>query len=131
MGTLQEGLYKTGMITERTIRESEAEQLLRAEMREARLAKPAKERERRLGILKGTSSPDTFRAEARKLLLEQPELSLLYEVLTLAHARGMHEKRNKGGGRLIANLYATREALKNVLSGVDPRAAVDKALPKK
>ena len=111
MGTLQDALRTAGVASEKQFRESDAERLLRAEMEAAKAARPAKEKEKRLGILRVTSSPDTFRSECRKLLLFYPNLA--QELLNIAHGQRMHlaNKKAKGGSRLIANLYQVRDAL--------------------
>ncbi len=130
MGTLQDGLRKAGIVSEKQLRETEAEVQLRAEMEAARRLAPTKEREKRLGILHKTSSPDDFRQEARKLLLREPDL--VQELINIAHAQGMRDKKDKGGGRLIANLYQVREALQQKgLSGEAKQAIVDKQFSKK
>ena len=110
MGTLQDALRDAGIASEKQVYESRAEIQLRAEMEAAQRAKPAKEKEKRLGILRETSSPDTFRRESRKLLLLWPDL--VQELINIAHAQGMHKKKDKGGTRLIANLYQVKEMLK-------------------
>ena len=71
------------------------------------------EREEQLKILRETSSPDTFRKEARKLLLNAPDL--LPGIINIAHTRGMHksDKKSQGGGRLAADLYQLRGAFED------------------
>lgn len=99
-------------------------------MEAALRTKPTKEKEKRIGILRETSSPDTFRRESRKLLLQWPDL--VQELLNIAHAQGMHQKKDKGGGRLIANLYQVKEALQQKgLSDEAKQALVDKLFSKK
>ena len=130
MGTLRDALCNAGVVSEKQLRESEAETQLRAEMEAARRAQPVKEKEKRLGILRETSSPDTFRREARKLLLVFP--NLVQEILNIAHGRGMHKKKDQGGGRLIANLYQVKEALQQGgLSDEAKQSLVDKLFPNK
>ncbi|MDO8492820.1 MAG: hypothetical protein Q7S34_04220 [bacterium] len=130
MGTLQDALRDVGIASEKQLREAEAVTQLRAEMEIARLAQPTKEKEKRLGILRETSSPDSFRHESRKLLLLYPDL--VQELLNIAHARGMQKKKDKGGTRLIANLYQVKEALhQGSLSDEDKKALVDKLFSKK
>ncbi len=130
MGTLREGLRNVGLASEKQLREQDAEQLLRAEMETARRLQPTREKEKRFKILHETSSPDSFRREARKLLLAYPDL--VQEILNIAHARGMHQKKKKGGGRLIANLYQVKEALqRSSLSDEAKRTLADKLFPNK
>jgi hypothetical protein len=130
MGTLQDALRGAGIASEKQVCESQAEIQLRAEMETALRAKPVKEKEKRLGILRETSSPDTFRRESRKLLLQWPDL--VQELLNIAHAQGMHQKKDKGGGRLIANLYQVKEALQQKdLSNEAKQVLVDKLFSKK
>lgn len=129
MADLRSALGNAGLVSIRQLRESEAEAQLREEMQAAANAKSTNEREKRLGILRTTSSPDTFRKEARKLLLRHPEL--VQELLNIAHAQGMQKKRDKGGTRLIANLYQVKEALsQNGLSDEARQALVDKLFSK-
>ena len=130
MGTLKEALHSMGIVSERQFREAEAEAEMAAESTAARSAKPAKEKEKRLAILRETSSPDTFRREARKILLLSPDL--VQELLNIAHGQGMHKKKDKGGGRLIANLYQVKEALRQGgLSDDMKKSIVDKLFSKK
>ncbi len=130
MGTMQDALRNAGIASEKQVCESQAEIQLRSEMEAALRAKPTKEKEKRLGILRETSSPDTFRRESRKLLLQWPDL--VQELLNIAHAQGMHGRKDKGGGRLIANLYQVREALQQKgLSDEAKQALVDKLFSKK
>lgn len=130
MGTLQDAIRNAGVASEKQLREVEAETQLKAEMEAARRARPAKEKEKRLGILRETSSPDTFRREARKLLLLYPEL--VQELLNIAHGQGMHNKKDKGGRRLIANLYQVKGALQqDSLPDETKQALVDKLFSKK
>ncbi|MBU6388331.1 hypothetical protein KGQ72_00395 [Patescibacteria group bacterium] len=130
MGTLQDALHTAGVASEKQVCELQAEIQLRAEVEAAQRLKPTKEKEKRLGILRETSSPDTFRREARKLLLQWPDL--VQELLNIAHAQGMHQKKDKGGTRLIANLYQVRESLQQAgLSDEAREALVSKLLPKK
>lgn len=109
MASLQETLRNTGRVSEGQLSIASAEIQMRKEMEDIRRAQPAKEKEKRLGILRQTSSPDTFRKEARKLLLSEP--SLVQDLLNIAHARDMQKKKDRGGTRLIANLYELRGAL--------------------
>lgn len=130
MGTLQDALRSAGVVSEKQVCESQAEMQLRAEMEATLRTKPVKERGKRLGILRETSNPDTFRRESRKLLLQWPDL--VQELLNIAHAQGMHKKKEKGGGRLIANLFQVREALQQSgLSDETKQALVDKLFSKK
>jgi hypothetical protein len=132
MGTLQDGLRNVGVASEKQVRESEAKTQLNSEMEAAQRARPAKEREKRLGILRATSSPDTFRSEARKLLLLYPDL--IQELINSAHSQGMHlaNKKPKGGGRLIANLYQVKEKLQQTgLTAEEKQAAVANLFPKR
>jgi hypothetical protein len=129
MGTLQDALRDAGVASEKQLRETEAERQLRAEMEAARAAKPVKEKDKRLGILRTTSSPDTFRSESRKLLLLYPDL--VQELLNIAHRQGMQSKKAKGGTRVIANLYQVREALqKGGLTDEAKKTLVDNLFPK-
>lgn len=130
MHSLQDALRGVGLVSEKQIRESDAEAQLRAEMEAARQAKPAKEREKRMGILAKTHAPDLFRREARKIMLLYPET--VDEIIKLAHAQGMKEKKSKGGSWLVANLYQVREALQqNGLSDEAKKAAVDRIFSNK
>ena len=113
MPNLQDALHGAGLVSDRQHGESAANAQLRAEVAAAQRDQPAKERERLLEVLRtGTKAaqPDTFRREARKLLLLDP--GLIQEVLNIAHARGMHEKQPQGGKRLIANLYQVKDGLR-------------------
>lgn len=130
MGTLQDALRSTGLASEKQLCESQAEIYLRTEADAARNTKSAKEKEKRLGILRETSSPDTFRRESRKLLLLYPDL--VQDLLNIAHSQGMHHKKDKGGRRLVANLYQLKEALQQ--SGLSDEAKqnlADKLFSKK
>ena len=130
MGTLQEALQKAGVASDRQVYETQAEMQIRAEMASTKSARPAKEKEKRLGILRETSSPDTFRREARKLLLLYPDL--VQEILNIAHVQGMHHKKDRGGRRLIANLYLVKEAIQPTgLSDETKHDLADKLFSKK
>lgn len=130
MGTLQDGLRKTGLVSSKQLCEQDAARFLAEEAQSSQNARPVKEKEKRLGILNETSSPDTFRREARKLLLSYPEL--VQDILNIAHKQGMHQKKSKGGGRLIANLYQVKDALqKNGLSDEEKKHVVEKQFSKK
>lgn len=130
MGTLQDGLRAAGLASEKQLREEEAMQAMRQDMEATLKAKPLKEKEKRLGILRETSSPATFREEARKLLVQYPEL--VQEILNIAHTRDMHKKKDKGGTKLIAHLYQVKEALRrNGLSDDDKKTLVAQLFPKK
>ncbi len=130
MPDLKHALRSAGLLSERQFRESEATEQLLAEANAAKLRKSANETEKRLGILRESNSSDQFRREARKLLLQQP--SLAQQIINIAHERGMQKKKDKGGGRLIANLLQLREALsKNGLSDADRTTIVDKNFSKR
>ena len=130
MGTMQDALRGAGVVSEKQFRETDAAAQLTAEMEAARKTKPAKEREKRLSILRQETSPDGFRREARKLLLLDPEI--VQELLSIAHTQNMHHKREKGGTRLIANLYQVREAItKPDLSDEAKRDLADKLFSKR
>jgi flagellar biosynthesis/type III secretory pathway protein FliH len=127
---LRAAFLQAGLIPEKQVREADAEQFLRAEMEAAKRAKPAKEKEKRMGILAKTTAPDLFRREARKTLLLYPDV--LQEIISLAHAQGMKEKKSKGGSWLVANLYQLREALTQPgLSDEAKKALVDKLFANK
>lgn len=127
---MRDALQRAGLITERQRREADAAEELDDQMEVGRVARADRERDKRLGILKGSSSPDSFRREARKLLLNEP--NLVQQILDIAHERGMQHKRDKGGGRLIANLYQVRGALdERGLSADQKRDIVDKSFSKK
>ncbi len=129
MADLRTALGNVGLASVRQLREGEAGALLQEEAETAKHLRSTKEREKRLDILRTTASPDTFRKEARKLLLQYPEL--VQELLNIAHSQGMQKKRNKGGTRLIANLYQVKEALnQNGLLHDAKYALVDKLFPK-
>lgn len=110
MNSLQSALLKTGLIPERQAKELEANKFLQSDIEQGRIVKASSEKNKRMKILDETSSPDTFRREARKLLLNNP--GLVQEILAIAYKQGMQNKKNKGGGRLIANLIQVREAQK-------------------
>lgn len=129
MGTLQDSLRKAGVVSEKLFSETDAARQLEAEVEAARLAKPAKEKEKRFGILRETTNPDAFRREARRLLLLAP--GAIQEVLNIAHAQGMHKKRDKGGMRLIANLYEVKNALSGVSDESVKHDVVDKLFSKR
>lgn len=123
MNSLQSALFSTGLVPERQAKEIEAQKFLRVDIDRGRLAKALGDQNKRMRILGETSSPDTFRREARKLLLNNP--AIVQEILAIAYKQGMQTKKNKGGGRLIANLIQVREALKQ------GQADVEKLFPSK
>ena len=130
MGSLREALRAKGLGDDRQYYESIAASQLQEEAAEAKRKQAVKEKERRLEILQKATSPDSFRPDARKLLLAYPEM--VQEILNIAHSRGLHEKRKQGGGRLIANLYELRNALKQSgLSDEEKRTLVDKLFTKR
>lgn len=127
---MRDALQKAGLITEQKRREADAAEELDAQMAAGKLARAAREKEKRLAILNGSSSVDSFRREARRLLLANP--NLVQQILNIAHERGMQKKRDKGGGRLIANLYQVREALQQSgLNADEQREAVERLFPNK
>lgn len=123
MRTLRDGLLGAGFVSVKGQKEAEALAFLQRDIEVAQQRKKIMEQEKRMGILSKTSSPDLFRREARKLLLGNP--SLVQEILSIAYGQGMQNKKNKGGGRLIANLIQVREALKQ------GQADVEKLFPNK
>lgn len=127
---LREALLQVGLVPEKQVREADAKQILRVEMEAAQQAKPAREKEKRMGILAKTHAPDLFRREARKILLLYPDD--VQEIINLAHAQGMKEKKSKGGSWLVANLYQLREALSQAgLSDEAKKAIVDRLFANK
>lgn len=129
--SIRDQLFFAGLITERQIREDEARDMLQSEMEATQAAKPAKEREKRLGILRKSTDVAQFRRESRKLLLEQPDIRLVDEIIRLAHAQGMKGKKKQGGTWLIANLYQVREALEKTKNDEERRTIVEKLFSKK
>lgn len=130
MPDLRSALFGAGFASERQFREAEAAERLDAEAAAAKLGKSSRERARRMELLRSDSTPDLFRREARKLLLQEP--SLLQEIISIAHQRGMPSKHKQGGGRLIANLLQLREALsKSGLSDAEKVQIVDKTFSNK
>lgn len=127
MNDMLSALRNAGVVSEKTLREAEAQQLLDAEEASGHLRRDTGERERRLEILRTTNSVPTFRLEAHKLLLAFPELTS--DVVGLAHERKMKEKMN-GGKRLIANLLELRNTLRHVRDE-DKADYVKRILPKK
>lgn len=123
MSTLQDALCQSGIVPVRQVKEAEAQEYLDREARIAALARSLSIQNKGIKILGETSSPDVFRREARKLLLHNVEL--IQEILSIAYKQGMHKKKEKGGGRLIANLIQVREAKKI------GQADVDKLFPNK
>jgi hypothetical protein len=132
VNNLQSALSKAGLVSEKQVCETSAEAQLHQEMEAARLAKPVKEKEKRMGILAETVAPALFRREARKLLLLYPDAGQAQDIINLAHAQGMKEKKAKGGAWLIANLYQVKEALQQSgLSDEAKKAIVDKKFSNK
>jgi hypothetical protein len=130
MPDLKHALRSAGLLSERQFREAEATEQIFADVNAAKLRKSESEKEKRIEILRESNSPDQFRREARKLLLQQP--TLVQQIINIAHERGMQKKKDKGGGRLIANLLQLREALsKSGLSDEDRTSIVDKTFTKR
>jgi hypothetical protein len=130
MGTLQTSLRNVGLISERSLRETEASVFLHQEGDTARATKALRELEKRLEIMRSTSSPPAFRREARKVLLQNPDS--VHEILRIAHAQGMQNRKSQGGTWLVANLYQVREILaKQKMSYEEKTAFVDKNFAKK
>lgn len=130
MGTMRNALLDAGLASERQHRETEAAAQLRADMEAARRVRPAKEKSKRLEILRNTSAPEPFRREARRLLLLEP--GLVQEVLAIAHTQQMHKKGERGGKRLIADLYQLKEMLaQSGLSNEARISIVDKRFSKR
>lgn len=128
MGSLLEELSRNGLVSVKSVEETRATIFLQTEIGEAQKKKMVQGKEKRMEILNQTSSPDTFRREARKLLLDNPDT--VQEVLNIAHAQGMHKKKGKGGTRLIANLYQVKEAIGKV-NQADKTGVVNKLFPNK
>ena len=93
----------------RAAREAEAQRFLDQEARNSAVGKRDSERTRLLAELNDLSSVQKFRALAKKLLLIDPQS--IAEVVRIAHARGIREKKKEGGAALIAQLLQTRTAL--------------------
>ena len=93
----------------RAAREAEAQRFLDQEARNSAVGKRDSERTRLLAELNDLSSVQKFRAIAKKLLLINPRS--ITEVVLIAHARGIREKKKEGGAALIAQLLQTRTAL--------------------
>lgn len=108
MPDLRNALFAAGLASERQLKETEARERLEAEMDQARMAKRNRDRAKRLEILRKTSAPCQFRRQARKLLLQDPDL--LQEIINLAHSRGL--KKKPEGNAMIANLLQIRNTFK-------------------
>jgi hypothetical protein len=129
MPDLRSALFGAGVASERQFREATAAEQLDQEAAAAKARKSGNERERRMEILSSTTSPDLFRREARKLLLQDPEL--VQQIITIAHAQNMPKRHKQGGGRLIASLLSLRQQLSiNTLSNHERIAIVDKNFTK-
>lgn len=129
MADLRTALHGAGFASERKLREANAADWLKRDQESARQRKIEGEIEKRKEILRNSNSPDQFRREARKLLLQHP--TFVQEVLQIAYARGMQKKKDKGGGRLIANLLQIRESIGRGRNSDEAyRAFVDKILTK-
>lgn len=110
MNDMFSALKQAGVLSEKVVRETEAQKQLDAEEDVAKLRRNSGERERRLEILKKTNSVPTFRLEAHKLLLAFPDL--IYEVVNLVHDQRDFKK--KAGGRvLVAQLLQLRNDLRD------------------
>ena len=132
MNQLRGAFGKAGLVSERQVRESNAAVQIEKELQSARLAQSAREKEKRMEILRKTTDPSQFRREARKIFLLYTDADLVLEIINLAHVQGMKEKKSKGGTWLIANLYQLREALqKDGLSEEAKKAIVDKLFANK
>lgn len=70
------------------------------------------EKERRLDVLKKTSSPHTFQQESKKLLILFPDFEFVCDLLQIAYDREMDKKKQEGGCKLIARFNAIKNALK-------------------
>jgi len=129
MRDLRMVLHGVGLASDRQFREAEASRQLDLEAEANAYRKTAAEQDRRMEILHSSNSPDQFRREARRLLLQFP--SLVQQIVNIAHERGMQKKTKQGGGRLIANLLQVRAALsKGSLSDEDRVKIVGKLFPK-
>lgn len=132
MASMYDAFRKAGVAipeaSEKGVREAEAQRLLDAEMEGSRRLKSTKEREKRLEILRQETSPKSFRREARRLLLLEPDL--VQTVLHIAHDRQMNKKKNQGGTALIAQLYQVRDSIGQAKTQEEKCVVVDKHLPK-
>jgi len=124
-----EALRKAGIIPEHEGRLSEAQAMLDADLERERRAKTDREKKKRLDTLQSTKTPDRFRKEARRLLLIEPDLTA--QVLEVARRNGLHLKRDKGGGRLNAQLIQLRDSLRPNMSVERKRELVDELFPNK
>ncbi len=131
---MQEALLKglgqeSSLLNVRTLRESEASMHIAEEVEAGRRRKVLADREKRFAILRGNSKPEEFRREARKLMLEEPDL--WEQILGIAHDRGLGSNR-KGGSAIVGNLYALRDELaKPGLKHEDRRAIVGRKFSNK
>lgn len=124
-----EALRKAGLIPERQGRLMEAQAMLDAEVEVGRQQRAERERQKRFDILKKSTDPASFRREARKLLLN--DANLVVEILAICRSRGLQNKKEKGGGRLNAQLIQVREALRPNMSVERKREIVDELFPNK
>lgn len=129
MASLQDALHKAGAVSVKQAREAEAAQVLQMDVVAARSRSAVAKLEKRVGILMESTDPASFRREARKILLERPDI--IHEVIQIAHQRGLKEKKEKGGTRLIANLLQLRQALSEVWTDEAKKDIVDKTFSKK
>ncbi len=111
-GSFASALHRAGLISEKRVAETTAQDILNQEEHTRQLNQRAAatrtaERDRRLEILGRTGSVSEFRLEAHKLLLISPED--INRVVQLAHDRDLKEKPK--GSWLIANLIQLRNAL--------------------
>ena len=114
--------FKPGHEVVRHEKETEARDYLAAEDRTLRAGKRDNDRGKIVGELNATTSVKKFRALAKKLLLLFPEQ--IEEVVRIAHAQGIKEKRSGGGAALIAQLLQTRTALSATGLKEDDKASI-------
>lgn len=113
MSVLREALMKKGFALPaeliREQKEAEARDYLAAEDRTLKAGKRDSDRGKLRGELNSVTSVKKFRALAKKLLLLSP--GAIEEVVRIAHAQGIKEKKSDGGAALIAQLLQARSAL--------------------
>jgi hypothetical protein len=132
MPSMLQALGNAGLVSEKVLHERTAQEQLNEDERMRALTKKVvdgqlAERDRRLEIMDRTTSIETFRFEARKLLINEP--GLIQHVINIVHDRDLKEKPK--GGVLLAHLLQLRTALSSVEDADEKSATVKRVFTKR
>ncbi|MDB5260078.1 MAG: hypothetical protein JWN37_309 [Candidatus Nomurabacteria bacterium] len=118
------------ILIEKAAREAEAQVFLDAQARTEAAGRSDRQKEKCLKDIRTMENPKYFRPEAKKLLLLDPRVAQVEEVLRIAYDNGL-QRNKKGGTVLIAQLCRLKGELgKRGLSDAERTRLVEKTISK-